>query len=465
GDGALRIDAGIVRGAGGSIASAGELSLTGEAIDLQGGTTQARRIAVEAGSLTTADGHLLSTGDDALQPRVRNTLDNDRGTLAANGALDLEAGALSNREGVLNAAGSDTTTIAVSGTLDNTDGTVATNADALDIAAGHLVNTRGAIQQSGTQGLHIATGRLDGNAGSIATAGVLTLSATDIAHREAVISATQVALTADSLDNTGGRIVATGAGANTLDVSATLDNTDGTLASNGDLSVAAQRLVNVGGIVQQAGEGELEIAAGTLDGEGGTLLSNGGLTITGETTDLTGGITSAQRIAIDTGDLTTAGGTLSATGTDTLVLHARGTLDNSGGSIGGNGELEIGAHALDNRQGSIVAAGSGPSRLDATTGKARCRSTAVPASRRATCTTPVATCWPPATPRWTWRSADFSTTATVAGWPRAETCLHPPKRWTTAMAVSNTPVTARCGSMPASCAVPAAASPARASCR
>src|SRR5690606_54425 len=160
------------RGAGGSIASAGELSLTGEAIDLQGGTTQARRIAMEAGSLTTADGHLLSTGDDALQLRVRNTLDNDRGTLAANGALDLEAGALS-------------------------------------IAAGHLVNTRGAIQQSGTQGLHIATGRLDGNAGSIATAGVLTLSATDIAHREAVISATQVALTADSLDNTGGGIVAT----------------------------------------------------------------------------------------------------------------------------------------------------------------------------------------------------------------------------------------------------------------
>src|SRR5690606_19767260 len=140
--------------------------------------------------------------------------DNDAGSLQADQALSLRAGDVSNRAGQILHGGSDDTTIAVSGTLDNTDGVLATNAESLSITTGQLVNTRGAIQQSGTQGLHIATGRLDGNAGSIATAGVLTLSATDIAHREAVISATQVALTADSLDNTGGRIVATGAGAN-----------------------------------------------------------------------------------------------------------------------------------------------------------------------------------------------------------------------------------------------------------
>src|SRR5690606_28207506 len=133
---------------------------------------------------------------------------------------------------------------------------LATNAESLSITTGQLVNAAGAIQQSGTQGLHIATGRLDGNAGSIATAGVLTLSATDIAHREAVISATQIALTANQLDNAGGQIVVTGSDANTLAVSGTLDNSDGTLASNGDLSIAAQRLVNADGLVQQAGAGE-----------------------------------------------------------------------------------------------------------------------------------------------------------------------------------------------------------------
>src|SRR5690606_17866961 len=245
------------------------------------------QLVIGGGDLLNQSGQLTVSGTVDLDVGM---FDNDAGSLQADQALSLRAGDVSNRAGQILHGGSDDTTIAVSGTLDNTDGVLATNADSLSITTGQLVhpaapvqpsgtqglhvatgplhaharrtpttgqlvNAAGAIQQSGTQGLHIATGRLDGNAGSIATAGVLTLSATDIAHREAVISATQVALTADSLDNTGGRIVATGAGANTLDVSATLDNTDGTLASNGDLSVAAQRLVNVGGIVQQAGEG------------------------------------------------------------------------------------------------------------------------------------------------------------------------------------------------------------------
>src|SRR5690606_38317952 len=138
-EGELTLAVETLHGAGGSIASAGDLSLTGEHIDLQEGSTQARRITVDAGSLTTADGQLVSTGDAALQLRVRDRLDNDRGTIAANGALRLDAGELSNRDGVLTAAGSDDTNIIVTDILDNTDGTLATNAETLDIAASHLV--------------------------------------------------------------------------------------------------------------------------------------------------------------------------------------------------------------------------------------------------------------------------------------------------------------------------------------
>ena len=363
GEGELDIQADTLLGEGGRISSQGALALTGEDIDLRGGTTLARDIAVTAGTLTTADGMLASTGEDALRVQVREDLNNDRGTIAANGALDLDAGALSNREGVLTSAGMDNTHIRVTHALDNTDGTLASNASALEIDSGHLINARGVIRQSGTQGLTLTTGRLDGNAGTIATAGALTVSATDIAHRDATLSASQVTLMASGLDNSGGQIVATGTAANTLSVAGTLDNTYGVLASNGDLFLAASTLANVDGVVQQAGTGTLAIAAQTLNGQGGTLVSNGALTISGQTTDLREGTTSAQRIAIDTGDLTTAGGQLTATGTEVLSLQVRNTLDNSGGTIGGNGTMDLAATTFANAGGVLQAAGAGQNRM------------------------------------------------------------------------------------------------------
>ena len=363
GEGDLDIQADTLLGEGGRISSQGMLELTGEDIDLRGGTTVARDIAVTAGTLTTADGMLASTGDGALRVQVREDLNNDRGTIAANGALDLDAGALSNREGVLTSAGTDNTRIAVRDVLDNTDGTLASNASALNIGSGQLINARGVIQQSGTQGLTLSTGRLDGNGGTIATAGALTVSATDIAHRDATLSASQVTLTASGLDNTGGQIVATGTAANMLTVTGTLDNTAGVLASNGDLFLAASILTNADGVVQQAGTGTLAIAAETLNGQGGTLVSNGALTISGQSTDLREGTTSAQRIAIDTGDLTTSGGQLTATGTDVLSLQVRNTLDNTGGTMGGNGTVDLAASTFVNADGVLQTAGAGQNRM------------------------------------------------------------------------------------------------------
>ncbi len=354
----LSVQAGTLQGEGGSIRSGGTLALAGGDIDLRNGVTQADRIDVAADTLTTAGGALVSTGEQALRLQVLGALDNAGGAITANGALDVAAGSLDNREGTLTSAGTDATTIDVAGTLDNTDGTLASNADRLDIAAGQLLNTRGAIQQAGTQGLNVATGRLQGDQGTIATAGTLALTATDISHRQGNLSADRIVIDAARLDNRGGQIVATGGAANQVRVTGELDNRDGTLAGNGDLSLAADRFVNIDGLVQQAGDGTLAIEAVTLDGRGGTLVSNGSLSIAGETTDLAEGVTSAQRIAIATGDLTTAGGQLAATGTDVLDLQVRGTLDNTAGTIGGNGAIALQATTFTNAQGTVQAAGA-----------------------------------------------------------------------------------------------------------
>ncbi|MEN5209187.1 filamentous hemagglutinin N-terminal domain-containing protein [Stenotrophomonas terrae] len=364
GEGELRVEVAELLGAGGSIVGNGSLTLEGDAVDLQGATTQARKLKLKANALTTADGTLVSTGSDALQLQVRDGLNNDGGVIAANGGLELSAGALSNREGKLSSAGTSASNIEVAGQLDNTSGNISSNADMLDLSAGSLVNTQGVISHAGAQGLQLSTGRLDGQKGTIATGGALTLTAGVVDHRAATLNANQLTLNAVDFDNRGGTVVMTGDQSNTLDVQGVLDNGDGgTLASNSDLTIRAASFGNAAGTVQHAGTGTLAITAATLAGQAGSLLSNGSLNISGQVTDLRDGTTSAQRINVQTGDLTTAGGQLVSTGADALLLQVRNRLDNSGGSIGSNGAVDLRAATFLNNQGKLQGAGAAASAI------------------------------------------------------------------------------------------------------
>ncbi|HDS0923676.1 TPA: hemagglutinin repeat-containing protein [Stenotrophomonas maltophilia] len=364
GNGSLHIDAALLRNAGGTLVASDTLQLQGEELDLRDGEVGATTITVQAGSLDNSGGTLSATGSNDMLLNVRDRLRNDGGTIAANGAQRIDAGTLSNRDGTLSSAGNANSHITVGGELDNSKGVIASNAGALAVSAGHLVNVEGTLNHAGTQGLTLTTGQLDGRDGTLVTAGDLTLTATAVDHRGATLQAAQIALDAQSLDNRGGKLVATGTGANRLTVADGLDNGDeGVIAANGDLVINAAVFGNANGTVQQAGTGLLDITAGTLNGAGGTLVSNGSLAVQADTVNLRDGTTSAQRIRIDADSLTTAGGTLTATGTDALVLHARGELDNTGGSIAGNGALDLRAGTLRNTAGTVQAAGTAASQL------------------------------------------------------------------------------------------------------
>ncbi|MFG3450099.1 hemagglutinin repeat-containing protein [Stenotrophomonas sp. NPDC047960] len=364
GDGQLQIDVQTLQGASGRIVSNGALSLEGEALDISGGTTAARDVHVTAGSLNNAGGTLSATGEQAMVVQVRDTLGNDGGTIAANGAQQITAGALSNVGGTLSSAGSADTRIEVAGQFDNSRGTVASNANALQLQAGSLLNEAGRVAHAGAGGLTVQTGSLSGQQGTIATAGTLTLRAGEVDHRNATLSANQLDIVATGFDNRGGTVVSGGTGPSTVLVQGTLDNgNNGTLAGNGDLQITAATLGNAGGNVQQAGTGTLAIHAHTLNGQGGKLLSNGSLDLVGDTTDLRNGTTAAQRISVQTGALTTAGGTLTAAGTDALVLGVRGTLDNTAGTLATNGSLDLRAAQLFNNQGTVQAAGTAAHQL------------------------------------------------------------------------------------------------------
>ncbi|MBN0168607.1 hypothetical protein JTL50_33285, partial [Pseudomonas aeruginosa] len=55
---------------------------------------------------------------------------------------------------------------------------------------------------------------------------------------------------------------------------------------------------------------------------------------------------------------------LIATGADLLLVRARDSLDNTGGTIAGNGALDMHTASLGNRDGKISAAGSADTRVE-----------------------------------------------------------------------------------------------------
>ncbi|MDQ8024202.1 MAG: hemagglutinin repeat-containing protein [Moraxellaceae bacterium] len=302
---ALVIDATQLQGQGGTLGANGALTLTGTTLDLRDGTTFAQAIAIDSDRLTTAGGTLTAAGTEALRITARDTLDNTGGTVQGNGALHVAAGTLINRD-----------------------------TRAADGAPAKGLLSAGAMT--------LDSRRIDNTAGLLATGAAATVTTTDLINQNGAVQAGQgLAITASGL----------------------LDNRSGLIAGTDDTTLTAATLDNREGAIQHAGNGALAISATSLNGTGGTIASNGALRLTGTTTNLREATTFAQSIAIDTTDLTTAAGTLTAAGTGALSLTARGTLDNTAGTIQTNGALNLQAGAVTNRDGTVTAAGSGATQL------------------------------------------------------------------------------------------------------
>jgi filamentous hemagglutinin len=366
-DGVLHIT-GLLDNDGGRIDAAAGFDLASSTgLSNDGGQLELRQLTLSGGNLSNQGGTLSIDGASTIHA---NQINNDAGKLTFAKATTLDAQSLSNRSGKLTLADTAPMTLSVAGTLDNTDGTLASNASQLVLTSGALINERGTINHAGNDGFTLRTGDWHGANGTVATASAATITAGTIDHQGATLSAIQLTLKAANLDNRGGHIASSGETANTLTVSGTLDNGDkGAIETNGDLAISAAALGNAGGTIQQAGTiqggptGRLNIAATTLNGTGGKIATNGTLAVTGVTTDLRNGITYANAVTLDTGTLTTAGGTLQAVGTSALFVNASGNWDNTGGVIETNGALNARAASLDNTHGTIGIAGTGATQL------------------------------------------------------------------------------------------------------
>lgn len=91
---------------------------------------------------------------------------------------------------------------------------------------------------------------------------------------------------AGELLNRKGTLSAAGAADSTLQVDGTLDNHEGTIASNANrLTLTAAQLDNTAGAIRQAGNQGLDITTARLDGSKGTLVSAATLTLRADEVD------------------------------------------------------------------------------------------------------------------------------------------------------------------------------------
>jgi filamentous hemagglutinin len=374
--GDLKITTTQVLSANGQNLAAGNSTLSGSTVNLSGSQTGGSNIGITAtsGEVNTSNATVATAGTLSIAAKVNNsqTLNNTQGVLSAS-QLNVDVANFNNTLGQAIQTGMGDTSIVLSsptGTLNNTNGTIATNSANLNFSADSLTNTDGKIQHAGTGTLHVTANTLNDQRGKIVSNNALFIDAGVVDHRAASTAAKNINLNAASLNNTEGAIVQTGNGAMAVSVTQGLDNTAGTLASNGNLTVAAQSLTNNQGQVSALGDlttnlntttgvlsnlqglvaakGNVTITAASVDNTLGTLVSvdnNLSITTKGATTNDSGKIQAAQDITLNNAGLS-----------NTRMTNALATSSTPYGSIiGRNVGINTNTQTLNNAGGTIAA--------------------------------------------------------------------------------------------------------------
>ncbi|KFG92900.1 hypothetical protein GQ56_0134835, partial [Burkholderia paludis] len=366
----------------GSLSSGGGTTLTGGNLSNQDGklSSQGPLSVNVAGQIANQAGELVSESTANVRG---GAIANNQGTIQSAAGMTMAGASLDNTAGRLTSLNGDGLFVTTSGQLTNAAGTTANGAQGgviggngdvsvqganvvnhgvitsntnLRIAGQSVDNGGGTLQAAQNVAVDAGT-HLTNNGGSIAGQ-TATLSATTLDNSAGAVQAGQVTLNATDLVNHGGTITQTGADAMSVNVSGTLDNSNGgTLQTNStDLTLAPAALVNDGGTITHAGSGTLTLGSGSgsVSNVGGAIASNGRVVAqTGTLNNASGSITAQTGLTANVGGtLTNANGKL-LSNTDLSV--ASGMLANDGGQIGASTNAAIHTGAMTNQGGSIVA--------------------------------------------------------------------------------------------------------------
>jgi len=331
--GDLRVSTSGSLSAHGQNLAAGSTNLDGSSVDVSGSQTGGAQVALRAagGNVTTNAATVSTAG--TLTATASGALVNEHGTLSG-GQLAIAASSIDNAHGALIQTGTGDTALHLTGALDNTGGAISVNSATLRVAAATVVNAGGRIEHAGTGTLAIKTGEFNDAGGTILSNGSLLVDAAAMDHSGATTSAGAVDLNASSLNNRGGHLLQSGAGAVRVNVAGQLDNTTGEIVSAHALNVSALAIDNTHGLLQ-AGDGALALNTSTLLNTQGTLSTGASLAIS------------------TSGDLHNDG-VLYAARNQSLAVA--GTFDNTG-SIAAQGDVTITAGTVQSSAGSLLGAG------------------------------------------------------------------------------------------------------------
>ncbi|WP_235089050.1 hemagglutinin repeat-containing protein [Chromobacterium sp. Beijing] len=370
----LNVKAADIDNHGGTLQSAGELKLEKQAsLNNDGGHIIAKDLNLKADTLSNQGGEVFA--QQALDAKLLQ-LNNAKGSLIGSQSLSLSASDVLRNNGLLGSDGQFTLT---AGQLENGAGLIqagkdlqlnaasVSNADKGQIlalgkdAASKLeisgqLNNQGKI--AGNAGLDIKAADIDNHGGTLQSAGELKLEKQSSLNNDGGhIVAKDLNLKAGTLSNKGGEIRHLGQTMAQWQVRQRLDNQQGTLFSNGGLTLAAQSLNNQQGSLSSLGAQSLQLAQG-LDNQGGALVSGQGLQLQlGAALSNQGGTVQAESMQLHAASLGNQGGSIKVLGSGDGKVNISGTLDNSAqGLLAGNGGLEVNAAALDNRQGVLQSA-------------------------------------------------------------------------------------------------------------
>ncbi|MFO2466511.1 hemagglutinin repeat-containing protein [Pseudomonas sp. 15FMM2] len=356
GSGSLRADANQTLKHQGAAIAAGDIQLAGAQLDMKASETAARNVTLTARSgAADLNGATLDAAG-TLNASVSQRLTTDNAKVNA-GRVQVTAASLSNHKGEIVQVGKDQTSIAVTGALDNSEGRIASNAVDLSLAGATLSNAKGKIEHAGSGKLSIRGQALNGTEGSLHSNGLLQLTVADAVLDGATTLARQIQIDTHQLSNRQGQILQTGAGTLRITAQGLLDNTAGTVVSDSDVTLTADRVLNQAGSVQAAVTGNLDVTAYTLlDNTAGKLASAKGTQLTaGQLLNAQGKITAGDSLSLTGGQLSNDGGTLASSGALSINASQLSNRQGTVGSVNGPLDLTVSQGAFDNRGGTVQA--------------------------------------------------------------------------------------------------------------
>jgi filamentous hemagglutinin len=325
--GATSVSAGTLINQAGLISSRSALQLTADqTLDNQLGTVIADgQLTLTAKSLDNRSGNLVGKSDVSVQAQNVN---NQKGKLIATGVLKLNADQLDNRQnGLLGSTSAMSLTV---GELDNRGGEISTNSDLL-LTGKKLDNSDG---------------------GKIFASKSATLTVDQVLNRNKglIDAATRFTLHGRTLANNGGELRSQQAMQLTVDDA--FDNAQGKVSSEATLTVNAAQLINNLGIFSSAADLKL-VSRGGLDNLGGKIVTDGALVIDSGSLDnrQQGTLSGKGAVTVTTGAFDNSEGLLSSA--DTLDLVAGQVTNNGAGSIGSQGALTASVKGLDQQGGKL----------------------------------------------------------------------------------------------------------------